>query len=146
MHAFVINQENGSLTHLNTQPSMGVNPDGTVNSSGHPALLGSTVSLYGFGAGLMTPSATNGSFGDGTHLIQAPVSAQILVPGLPGPMLTAAANILYAGDAPGEVQGVFQINITLPDSFAIGKQGLHVLIGDVSSGGICLWISSKVLN
>jgi uncharacterized protein (TIGR03437 family) len=123
-----------------------VNPDGTVNSSGHPALLGSTVSLYGFGAGLMTPSATNGSFGDGTHLIQAPVSAQVLVPGFPGPMLTAPANILYAGDAPGEVQGVFQINITLPDSFAMGKQGLHVLIGDVSSGGMCLWISSRVLN
>lgn len=26
VHAFAINQENGSLTHLNTQPSMGVNP------------------------------------------------------------------------------------------------------------------------
>ena len=57
--------------------------------------------------------------------------------------MTAQAPVSYAGDAPGLVEGVFQINLTLPDTFGIGKQALNIFIGAASSGGMCLWLAPK---
>lgn len=119
-----------------------VNPDGSINSAAHPAIPGSFVSVFGEGAGLMNPAATGG-IGDGTARIAAHVSAEIQVPGTgfpgAGPPITAPVSVLYAGDAPGAVQGVFQLNLQLPDSFYVGRQSIRIYIGQVSSG-MCLWI------
>ena len=69
-----------------------INQDNTVNNATNPAPVGSVVALYGTGGGALTSDALR-------HL-SLPVSATI--GGL-------AAQVLYAGVAPGEPDGVNQI-------------------------------------
>jgi uncharacterized protein (TIGR03437 family) len=120
-----------------------VNPEGSINSSSYPASLGSVISIFGEGAGLMNPAVTGG-IGEGASQIVAPVFAELQESGtgFPGegfPVI-APVTVLYAGDAAGEVEGVFQSNLKLPDSFSTGKQLIHLTIGGVGSGGTCIWI------
>lgn len=95
-----------------------VNQDGTLNSTANPAPRGSVVTLYLTGAGLLSPAAETGSLGTGATAIARRVSAYLYEPGFPGAGFprSAPAETLYAGDAPGLVQGVAQINLRLPDS------------------------------
>ncbi len=95
-----------------------VNQDGTLNSTAHPAPLGSVVTLYLTGAGLMTPPVETGAVGTGSSSIARRVSAYLYEPGFPGVGFprSAPAEVLYAGDAPGLVQGVAQINLRLPEN------------------------------
>lgn len=117
-----------------------VNPDGSINSATYPASLGSVVSVFGEGAGLMNPAVTGG-IGQGASQIVAPVVAELQesgtgLPGLGFPV-TAPITVVYAGDAPAEVEGVFQLNLKLPDSFPTGKQLIQINVGGISSGGTC---------
>jgi uncharacterized protein (TIGR03437 family) len=43
------------------------------------------------------------------------------------------AQVLYAGSAPGEVEGVVQINAVVPSNVAVGSVPLVVRIGSVAS-------------
>ena len=63
------------------------------------------VVLYGTGFGRTTPAGIDG------HLASAPYPA----PTLPV-MLLSSGKLAYAGDAPGIVEGVTQINIVLPET------------------------------
>jgi uncharacterized protein (TIGR03437 family) len=82
-----------------------VNPDGSLNSSSNPAPAGSYVTIYLTGLGLTSPAGQDG------HLATAPLP-------VPVEPVTIDANsgctILYAGDAPGIVEGFSQVNIGLP--------------------------------
>jgi uncharacterized protein (TIGR03437 family) len=85
-----------------------LNQDGSVNSVSNPAVRGSIVTLFGTGA--IWPSGTP----DGT-LATSPSSLdqeqnQFEVVDTTG----APASILYAGTAPGLIDGVFQVNVQLP--------------------------------
>ena len=82
--------------------AVGWNQDGTPNSASNPAHAGDIVSFYGTGAGPMTPTPIDG------FIPQAPQSALSLTP-VPvyGGLLCTTT---YAGDAPGEVEGIFQYN------------------------------------
>ncbi len=103
------------------------NADGTVNSAAHPAALGSSILVFGEGAGLMSPAVT-GAIGNGQSRILGSAAASLYLPGFPGMgfPVTAPASILYAGDVPGYVEGVFELQIMLPASFGIGQQKLQV--------------------
>jgi uncharacterized protein (TIGR03437 family) len=93
-----------------------LNENGTVNTTGSPARLGSIVTVFLTGAGLMKPSASTGSVAHGTTAIKREVSGNLMwVSGFrsfPGGPL----EVLYAGDAPGAVQGLVQLNLRLPSS------------------------------
>jgi uncharacterized protein (TIGR03437 family) len=83
-----------------------LNQDGSVNSPQNPAPRGSVISLFGTGGGLTQPA-----FADGAIVTQAaPLAEQYgyMVIGLD------SAPMSYAGAAPGEVNGVVQINVTVP--------------------------------
>jgi uncharacterized protein (TIGR03437 family) len=87
-----------------------LNQDGSVNSQSNPASRGSVVSLYATGAGLTTPASVNG-------LVTAPNASEYY----PAPVLPVsvsidgqAAQIVYAGAAPGLIAGVLQINVVVP--------------------------------
>jgi uncharacterized protein (TIGR03437 family) len=89
-----------------------LNQDGSVNSISNPAVRGSIVTLFGTGA--IWPYGTQ----DGTLAI-APSSLdqeqnQFEVVDSTG----APANILYAGTAPGLLEGAFQVNVQLPPGAA----------------------------
>ncbi|MGA2724822.1 MAG: hypothetical protein ABSG79_20735 [Bryobacteraceae bacterium] len=86
-------------------PGAILNQDYTVNSPSNPAAGGSVILLYGTGGGALQGSATDGALAPGAALLQANVS--VLVGGQP-------AQVLYAGAAPGLVNGLVQINVQLP--------------------------------
>jgi uncharacterized protein (TIGR03437 family) len=89
-----------------------LNQDGSVNSLSNPALRGSIVTLFGTGA--IWPYST----ADGTLATSAsPLDQeqnQFEVVDTTG----APASILYAGAAPGLIDGVFQVNVQLPPDAA----------------------------
>ena len=86
-----------------------VNQDGTVNSAGHPAPAGSVVTIYASGFGQTVPPSVDGQV-NGTGMLQ-PVEGDVMVQIV---QANEYAEILYAGLAPGQVAGVFQINVVLP--------------------------------
>jgi len=83
-----------------------INQDGSVNSASNPAAPGSIVTLFATGEGQTSPAGVDGK------LAVAPLPKPLL------PVLVAfggiAANVSYAGGAPGEVAGVMQVNVQLP--------------------------------
>jgi uncharacterized protein (TIGR03437 family) len=80
-----------------------VNPDGSLNSSSQPAPAGSYVVAYGTGFGRTSPEAIDGQIaGAPLPQLQLPVTVD------------GGLSVLYAGPAPGIVEGVVQINLQLP--------------------------------
>jgi astacin len=84
-----------------------LNEDGiTVNSPANPAPRGSIVSIFATGAGETDPASLDGVLPWGILPVpRLPVMVRIG---------RAAAEILYAGAAPGLVSGVLQINVRVP--------------------------------
>jgi uncharacterized protein (TIGR03437 family) len=85
-----------------------LNQDGTVNSAANPAVSGSIVTLFGTGAPYLS------GFADGAiATVAVPLSQESnqlqLIDDAATPL-----NSLYAGTAPGLIDGVFQINAQLP--------------------------------
>lgn len=101
-----------------------LNQDGTVNAAGNPAAAGSVMILYATGAGPVAPQESDGAIVTADSLPQTLLPVSVQVGG-------RAAAVLYAGGAPGEVQGVFQINIQLP----AGVTGLNVPVA-LTAGGV----------
>ena len=90
-----------------TGQAAALNSDYSVNSAGNPAAAGSVMILYATGAGPVTPQGLDGTIVTADSLPQSLLPLSVQVGGQP-------ATVLYSGGAPGEVQGVFQINIQLP--------------------------------
>ncbi len=84
-----------------------LNQDSTQNSTSNPAAPGSVIVLYATGGGATNPADTTGSVAQGTAPLAAIGSTTATVGGKP-------AQVLYAGDAPGEVAGMVQFNLQLP--------------------------------
>jgi uncharacterized protein (TIGR03437 family) len=116
-----------------------VNADGTINSSTHPAAPGSIVTFYGAGFGETSPSsagadgAINGSVA--TKFVTGTVAANIA---------SQNAQVLYAGPAPGQVTGVVQINVRVPQ---VNAGSYPALIGwsplnTDAYTGVTLWVGT----
>ncbi len=99
------------------------NQNGTQNSQNNPAHAGDFLSIWASGLGQTNPPGVDGAIpmaAGGTPL--APITLQLAtvqspnleIPG-PTPPPPISAQILYAGNAPGLVSGVTQINFELPD-------------------------------
>jgi uncharacterized protein (TIGR03437 family) len=91
-----------------------VNQDGTVNSASNPAAMGSVVTLYGTGAVWPAGLADGASPSMAAPLNQEQNGFQIVdvLAGIP-------ENILYAGAAPEIIDGVFQMNVSIPEGVVI---------------------------
>jgi uncharacterized protein (TIGR03437 family) len=87
-----------------------INQDGSVNSQANPATGGSVVSLFGTGA-----AWPSGTIDGAVPRDQAMLNPEINRFEAFSPYQTPLA-ILYAGAAPGVINGVFQINVLLPPS------------------------------
>ena len=89
-----------------------LNQDGSVNSLSNPAVRGSIVTLFGTGA--IWPYGTP----DGTLATSAAALDQEQNQFEIVDSTGAPASILYAGTAPGLIEGVFQVNVQLPPDAA----------------------------
>jgi uncharacterized protein (TIGR03437 family) len=104
-----------------------LNEDGvTRNSTSAPARTGSVVILWGTGEGLTDPPGVDGR--PAVDVLPKPLAVvSVDIGGLP-------ATVEYAGAAPGNMPGLFQINARMSKDVQAGSQvPVHVKIGGVSS-------------
>jgi len=108
--------------------AVAINQDGTLNSTSNPARAGELVSVWGTGSG----APGNIAFpADGTIV---PISGSALsYPALPVSMVAVgpvaggdSLEVDYAGDSPGEVFGLLQVNFRIPQSLAASTGSLPV--------------------
>ena len=106
-----------------------LNQDGSLNNFDHPADRGSYVVLYATGAGQTSPGGQDGSIIGSTPPFPQPLlPVTVTVDGQP-------ADVLYAGAAPGFVDGALQLNIRIPEAAASGQVSVVLKVGDFSSPG-----------
>ncbi len=99
-----------------------LNQDGTINGVLNPAAPGSVVVMFGTGAGVMDPPSVDG------ELASPPLSRPIL--SVEVEFDGQLADVLYAGDAPGLVRGVLQVNARIPaDPFRRGAVPILLRVG-----------------
>ena len=110
------------------------NSDGSYNTSSNPATPGSYVTLYLTGEGQTDPSGSDGNIATSTANVALPVT--VLIAG-------RTAQLLYAGSAPGNVNGFAQINAIIPADLPYGGNlPLVVKIGGIASqSGVTLAVS-----
>ncbi len=104
-----------------------LNQDATVNGTARPAAKGSVVSIFATGEGALMPGGVTGTVTGTTGPFPKPVADVSLTIG------GAPATIQYAGEAPGLVSGVMQINAVIPQNAASGNQQVVLTIGNNSS-------------
>jgi uncharacterized protein (TIGR03437 family) len=115
-----------------------LNSNATVNGSSNPAAPGSIISIYATGEGQLVPAGTTGCITGGTLPLPKPVAAvSVTIGGQPAP------SIEYAGEAPGLVCGVIQINATIPSSIGAGPQPVVLTIGAASNTGQAITVAVK---
>jgi uncharacterized protein (TIGR03437 family) len=105
-------------------PGAILNENGSVNTSENRAQPGQVVVLFLTGGGAMTPPGVDGRIATALSQLNAPVSVQ--VGGRP-------AELLYAGNAPGLIEGVLQANVRLPAATPPGLAEILIRIGPESS-------------
>jgi uncharacterized protein (TIGR03437 family) len=113
-----------------------INQDGTVNDVNHPAHIGDTVSMYISGAGQTSPPGMDGAIpqtAGGAPLL--PVTVQLIALGAP-----PSVNVTYAGNAPGIISGVTQVNFQIPQLLVAGSPGF------VNSGYITVSVGGATSN
>ncbi|MBI3696385.1 MAG: hypothetical protein HY238_16300 [Acidobacteria bacterium] len=111
-----------------------LNQDFSVNGALNPAVEGSIVQIFATGAGQTRPGGTTGLVTSANGLdLRVPVQrVSVRIGG-------QAAEVLYAGSAPGLVAGVIQINARVPQAArsgvaqAIVDAPVVLTIGDVAS-------------
>jgi uncharacterized protein (TIGR03437 family) len=110
-----------SVNESGTGPGAILNQDYSLNAAGNPAAAGSFIQVFGTGGGAVVGGATDGGLAPGTtSFVTQPVTATIG---------GVTANVLYAGPAPGEVNGVMQVDLTVPQGLASGPQPLVITVG-----------------
>jgi uncharacterized protein (TIGR03437 family) len=127
--------QNGS----GTGPGAILNPDSSLNTEANPAAAGSVVQIYMTGEGLTTPAQATGAVtavntsGAGP-LTPAPQQAvSVTIGGQPAPLR-------FSGEAPGDVAGVLQVNVTVP-AVSAGANPITVQVGaNTSQDGVTVWV------
>jgi uncharacterized protein (TIGR03437 family) len=118
----------------------GVNPVIALNSGGQfigpsgavpgvtlaPAKPGDVLTLYALGFGDTDPLAVPGAALNTAASLAQPFAVSI------GGMQLAAADVLYAGIAPGW-NGLYQLNLRVPAGLPEGNQSVVIQVGDASS-------------
>ena len=110
-----------------TGPGAILNSDLNFNSAANPAARGDIVVIYMTGEGETSPGGVTGKV---TTVASPPA------PLTPGPLLPVSVTIggqpaqwTFAGEAPGFVSGVMQLNVVVPKNIAAGDQPIVVTIG-----------------
>jgi uncharacterized protein (TIGR03437 family) len=103
------------------------NQDGSANSAGNPAKLGSVIVMYVSGLGQTTPLSVDG-------LVN---TAPLSVPNVPVSVYFSSVQGASAPQAvisaPGQIAGTTQVNVALPASLPAGANKLTVSLGTVGA-------------
>ena len=108
-------------------PAAVLNQDGlTVNSAKAPAPRGSYISIFATGEGQTDPGGEDGAIASATSLAHPKLPVKVWIDGLP-------AAVQYAGAAPGQVAGLFQVNVQIPAAASAGDVPIVIQVGDAQS-------------
>jgi uncharacterized protein (TIGR03437 family) len=116
-------------------PGAILNQDNSVNGPGNGAARGSIVQVYLTGEGQTSPQGVTGAITKATlpppQVTPAPLlPVGVLINGLP-------ALYVYAGEAPGLVAGMMQLNVQIPANALSGNLPITVSIGaNTSQNGV----------
>jgi uncharacterized protein (TIGR03437 family) len=104
--------------------------NGASGSGVQPAPRGSVISLYGTGGGQTNPPSVTGS----VTPIPANASQLLTIPNVTATVGGLPATVNFAGEAPGLVTGVFQVNVVIPSGVTPGSAvPVTVSIGNFST-------------
>jgi uncharacterized protein (TIGR03437 family) len=98
-----------ALFNADPETAVSTHLDASVVTADNPARPGEVIVLYATGLGATKPRLLAGQMPSGVAWIARASEFQVTIDGVP----VAAANILYAGAAPGYA-GLYQINLKLP--------------------------------
>jgi uncharacterized protein (TIGR03437 family) len=105
-----------------------LNQDGSVNGPNNPATRGSIVSIYATGEGQTNPAGVDGLIAtEGLSGLPRPVASFSLTIG------GASATYTYAGTAPQEFAGFFQVDAKIPSGIGTGSQPVILKVGSATS-------------
>lgn len=114
-----------ALNASGSGPGAILNVDYSVNSAANPVSAGGAILVFATGGGAIAGGATDGALAPGIgSLVTQPVTATIG---------GETATVLYAGPAPGLVNGVIQVNLLVPAGLAPGPQPVAITIGNAAS-------------
>ena len=109
--------------------------DGSVNGPVHPVGVGGYISLYATGAGQTSPGGVDGKVAAGSSLPQPQIRVSATVGGIP-------AIVQYAGAAPGQVAGLMQVNVQIPNGVRPGGYvPVALQVGNASTVAGAVWIA-----
>jgi uncharacterized protein (TIGR03437 family) len=119
-----------TLTQTGTGQGAILNQNGTVNSAGNPEVVGNYIQIYGTGEGQTSPAGVDGAILPSRLPLPVPNAAvSVTIGGLPVPN----TDINYAGEAPGIINGVFQVNAKIPAGVGPGAVPVVIRWGGVAS-------------
>jgi uncharacterized protein (TIGR03437 family) len=101
-----------------------INQTNTINGSNNPAAKGSVVAVYMTGEGITSPASVTG---------QIAVTLNHPVLAVTATVNGVAAQVQYAGSAPGIVYGVMQVNVTIPANAPTGSLPLVITVGTTNT-------------
>jgi uncharacterized protein (TIGR03437 family) len=103
-------------------PGAILNDDNTANGPANPAAAGSVVQIFATGEGL-SQDAVTGSLTPAQPPFRTPLAAvSVTIGGLP-------AQIAFAGEAPGLVAGILQVNAIVSPGLSSGAQPVVLKVG-----------------
>jgi uncharacterized protein (TIGR03437 family) len=105
--------------------AMAKNGDSSPNSSANPVNAGDSLTLFGTGEGQTNPPGTDGLVAaDPAPQPVQPLS--VTIEGIPAP-------VQFFGGIPGQVAGMLQVVVQVPDGLDAGDQPVVLTVGDASS-------------
>jgi uncharacterized protein (TIGR03437 family) len=107
-----------------------LNQNGTVNGASNPEAVGNVIQIYATGEGQISPPGVTGSITTSKPPFPAPV---LPVTANIGGVEVPSANIAYAGEAPGLISGVLQVNVVIPPGVPSGPATLIIRVGGTAS-------------
>jgi uncharacterized protein (TIGR03437 family) len=128
----VVDTAPGVYTTTQTGSGQGaiLNQNGSVNSAANPEVAGNYIQIFGTGEGQTSPAGVDGAVLPSRLPLPVPNAAvSVTIGGITVP----ASDINYAGEAPGTVSGVFQVNAKVPAGAGSGAVAVVVRWGGVAS-------------
>jgi uncharacterized protein (TIGR03437 family) len=119
-----------TLTQTGSGQGAILNQNGSLNGPSNPEAVGNYIQIFGTGEGQTSPQGVDG--------LILPNQLPLPVPNLPvevsiGGIAIDPADINYAGEAPGEVSGVIQVNAKIPAGVGPGPVPVVIKVGGVAS-------------
>ena len=116
-----------TLTGTGAGQAAVLNQDYTVNSAKNPAARGSVISVFLTGTGELSPAIGDGSLGPTTPPFPEPLAAISATIG------GVAATVKFAGQAPGLIAGVTQVNLEVPEGSPTGVAAITIYAAGYAS-------------